>query len=199
MVSNKINHNLADSRLAIARAKLGNGAARWSLVPSMVGTLNADSVSAILLRGVVEQGLVNLALVGKLPFKDCDSSSYIFQGNLRLFQRAPNVARAPDVGRSLDGAWGNYKWGENGAAVQKASYGVFFQRARAAFLAIADRRLAESLRALAAPPLRPPSFPRATAAGFLAGGVPVRAATASKAATFSSGEGLLERLGILPV
>jgi hypothetical protein len=41
------------------------------------------------------------------------------------------------------------------------------QRALAAILAIADRRLALSFAALAFPPLEPPNFPSATAAGFL--------------------------------
>lgn len=46
---------------------------------------------------------------------------------------------------------------------------VLFQRARAASLAIWLRRSGVSLLALAVPPFRPPSFPRATAAGSLIG------------------------------
>jgi hypothetical protein len=40
------------------------------------------------------------------------------------------------------------------------------QRAAAAFLAMAVRRIGVSFAALALPPLRPPSRPRVTAAGF---------------------------------
>lgn len=47
-----------------------------------------------------------------------------------------------------------------------AAYLFFPHRARAAFLAIALRRAALSLAALARPPFAPPSSPRATAAGF---------------------------------
>lgn len=52
-------------------------------------------------------------------------------------------------------------------SVPSRRYGVRFrQRAFAAFLAIAERRDALRLAALAFPPLLPPSFPSATAAGF---------------------------------
>jgi hypothetical protein len=43
---------------------------------------------------------------------------------------------------------------------------LFDQRARTAFRAISDRRRAESFAARAGPPLRPPSRPNETAAGF---------------------------------
>src|SRR5579859_444615 len=69
-----------------------------------------------------------------------------------------------------------------------------FQRALAAFLAISTLRFADNFLALAFPPFRPPSRPNATAAGFLSS--PVSLLSAAKAATFSSVEGLLERLGI---
>ena len=48
------------------------------------------------------------------------------------------------------------------------SYPAFtrFQRANTAFRAISLLRLAESFAARALPPLSPPSFPNATAAGF---------------------------------
>ncbi|SRR6266566_1261318 len=62
----------ADARIAILKRFATtypprNCGARRDLIPPMVGTLNANSMSAILFRGVVEQGLVNLALVIKLP------------------------------------------------------------------------------------------------------------------------------------
>jgi hypothetical protein len=47
-----------------------------------------------------------------------------------------------------------------------AGYYLVPQRALAAFLAIADRFRGDSAAARAAPPLAPPSFPSATAAGF---------------------------------
>src|SRR5271154_6303316 len=53
------------------------------------------------------------------------------------------------------------------SAVDQVVFGFFRQRDFAAFRAIADRFLAESLRARASPPLSPPSLPSATAAGFL--------------------------------
>ena len=48
-------------------------------------------------------------------------------------------------------------------------YHFFDQRDFAAFCAISLRLVAERLSALALPPFSPPSLPRATAAGFLAG------------------------------
>jgi ATP-dependent protease HslVU (ClpYQ) peptidase subunit len=61
------------------------------------------------------------------------------------------------------------------AGTRTASPNHFFQRARAAFLAIAERFLGESFAARARPPFDPPSLPRATAAGFL----PAEESTAS--------------------
>jgi len=45
-------------------------------------------------------------------------------------------------------------------------YFSLFQRALTALRAISDLRFGESFAARALPPLRPPSFPKATAAGF---------------------------------
>ena len=75
------------------------------------------------------------------------------------------------------------------------------QRFLAAFLAISDRRAAESFAARARPPLSPPSLPSATAAGFFSGSVgevgrlPVTAFTTENAVVFRSGLEL-ERLGM---
>ena len=46
------------------------------------------------------------------------------------------------------------------------SYFLLFQRAKTALRAISVLRLAESFAARALPPFWPPSFPKATAAGF---------------------------------
>ena len=46
------------------------------------------------------------------------------------------------------------------------AYFLFPQRTRTALRAISDLRSGESLAARALPPLRPPSLPKATAAGF---------------------------------
>ena len=77
----------------------------------------------------------------------------------------------------------------------------FSHRLAAAFLAISFRFLAESLSALALPPLAPPKRPRFTAAGFLpsstdsgAGFSPVEISTISLASSLVS-RGLLGRLG----
>jgi hypothetical protein len=45
----------------------------------------------------------------------------------------------------------------------------FFHLFKAAFFAISLRFLADRLAALAFPPFKPPSLPRATAAGFFSG------------------------------
>jgi ferric-dicitrate binding protein FerR (iron transport regulator) len=50
---------------------------------------------------------------------------------------------------------------------------AFLHRAFAALAAIWERFLGASLAALAAPPLRPPRRPRATACGFLVGSIGV--------------------------
>lgn len=50
------------------------------------------------------------------------------------------------------------------------AFPLFFQRLAAAFLAIAFRFAGDSAAARALPPLLPPSFPNATAAGFLVSG-----------------------------
>ena len=70
--------------------------------------------------------------------------------------------------------------------------GLAFQRARAAFLAMSERRFALRLAALALPPFDPPSRPSATAAGFFSP-LAVIFWIRLKAATFGS---LLGRLGI---
>lgn len=76
-------------------------------------------------------------------------------------------------------------------------------RYNAAFEAISFRFSADKLLALALPPLRPPSFPKATAAGFFFGfgrttgsGWPVLLLTIL-AAIWLASLALLERLGIL--
>ncbi len=64
------------------------------------------------------------------------------------------------------------------------SYGHLAQRARAAALAISDRRVGVSLAARARPPLGPPSLPSMTAAGFFPSSGffwPVACCTMSKA------------------
>src|SRR5207245_11493554 len=71
---------------------------------------------------------------------------------------------------------------------------LLFHLAFAAILAISRRRLFGWLRALAGPPMRPPSFPRATAAGFFCLGS-VASCTIAAARAFGS-DGFLERLGI---
>ena len=83
-----------------------------------------------------------------------------------------------------------------------------FHLVAAAFFAMALRFAAESLSALARPPLAPPSLPRATAAGFFpafgsSSGVPsicspMACSTTRKALT-AKYLSLLERLGILEV
>jgi hypothetical protein len=75
----------------------------------------------------------------------------------------------------------------------------FPHRFSAALRAISLRRFGESAAALAFPPFDPPSFPRATAAGFFfrAGGVcPVASATTRKAA-WATSSFFLGRLGIM--
>ena len=48
----------------------------------------------------------------------------------------------------------------------RAGHFLLFQRARTALRASSDLLLAESFAMRAGPPLRPPSLPKATAAGF---------------------------------
>src|SRR6266566_3521207 len=75
-----------------------------------------------------------------------------------------------------------------------------FQRALAAAFAMAERRPLDSALARAGPPFLPPMEPRIAAAWLRSSSafdVPVRRATASRAARFSSSGGLLERLGML--
>lgn len=86
----------------------------------------------------------------------------------------------------------------------------FCQRAAAAFFAISRRRRAERLSARACPPFRPPSLPRATAAGFFVAPdssgdpssfSPIACSTTRRAVTVKSCAGpsrlgLLERLGM---
>jgi hypothetical protein len=81
-------------------------------------------------------------------------------------------------------------------------YLVFDHRFAAAFLAISFRRFGDSAAALAFPPLGPPSFPIATAAGFFAGpagsagAVPVAISTIILASLLGS-RGIFERLSMV--
>src|SRR5207249_10811168 len=86
--------------------------------------------------------------------------------------------------------------------------GSFFQRAKAAFLAIAFRLRGDKRSARTFPPFNPPSRPKATAAGFFCGssgfgenGSPIASSMIWRAKRFGSDGrfGLLERLGILSV
>ena len=101
------------------------------------------------------------------------------------------------------------KWGletqkaapsQSGLTWEWRSYSGFdFQRAAAAFFAMADRLAGLSAAARAFPPFRPPRRPRATAAGFFRWGrgtPPVAACTMEAASWFWSSLFLLERLGM---
>jgi len=77
----------------------------------------------------------------------------------------------------------------------------FFQRAAAAFRALSARSSGVIFAALAAPPFAPPSFPRATAAGFFSrsgsggGASPMASWKTWKASSLGS-RGLRGRLGM---
>ena len=90
-------------------------------------------------------------------------------GNVECFDTwdggLANLGGAIDAsGEASEGGFGgrSIDWHPQGTVTP--SY--FFQRARAAFLAIWRRRFADSFCALARPPFNPPKRPSATAAGF---------------------------------
>src|SRR5437870_4477269 len=83
------------------------------------------------------------------------NSRHLFLPGSRLFAASPR--RRPSH---------RARWEHQLAGSASSRWSYLDQRAFAAFLADIFLCLSESLAALALPPLRPPSLPKATAAGF---------------------------------